>query len=191
MANTQSLWSNERAIPKKGGSMEVDNLTMINAKLDALSKRMNQMSVNAVSTSDLSSSCELCQGNHPTIKCQMMQGLSMENVNYVNNFKGQQNQVYGNTYNPSWRNHPNFSWSNQGNSQWKQQAPPGFGNQNAQHHQSQFHQDKGSSSGVSLKNKLEKFIDKVSTKMNQQDETTKRFKQMFKNHSSSIHNLEI
>ena len=52
--------------------MEVDNLTMINAKLDALSKRMNQMSVNIVSTSDLSSSCELCQGNHPTIECQMM-----------------------------------------------------------------------------------------------------------------------
>ena len=31
----------------------------------------------------------------------------------------------------------------------------------------------------------------MSAKMNQQDETTKRFEQMFKNHSSSIHNLEI
>ena len=72
MANTQSLWSNERVIPKKGGSIEVDNLTMINTKLDALSKRMNQMNVSTVSTSDLSSSCELCQGNHPTIECQMM-----------------------------------------------------------------------------------------------------------------------
>ena len=107
---------------------------MINAKLDALSKRMNQMSVNVVSTSDLSSSSELCQGNHPTIECQMMQGLLMDNVNYMNNFKGQQNQVYGNTYNPSWRNHPNFSWSNQGNNQRRQHAPPKFGSQNAQHH---------------------------------------------------------
>ena len=77
MANTQSLWSNERDIPKKGGSIKVDNLTMINAKLDALYKRMNQINVNIVSTSDLSSSCELCQGNHPTIECQTMQGLSM------------------------------------------------------------------------------------------------------------------
>ena len=93
---------------------------MINAKLDALSKKMNQINVNIVSTSDLTSSCEMCQGNHPTIECQMIQGLSMENVNYVNNFKGQQNHVYGNTYNPSWRNHPNFSWSNQGNNQWRQ-----------------------------------------------------------------------
>ena len=49
--------------------MEVDNLTMINAKLDALSKRMNQMNINVMSTSDLFSSCELCQGNHPTIEC--------------------------------------------------------------------------------------------------------------------------
>ena len=101
MANTQSLWSNERTIPKKGGYIEVNNLTMINVKLDALSKRMNQMNVNVVSTSDLSSSYKLCQGNHPTIECQMMQGLPMENVNYVNNFKGHQNQLYGNTYNPS------------------------------------------------------------------------------------------
>ena len=60
MANTQSLWSNERAIPKKGWSIEVDSLIMINAKLDTLSKRMNQMKVNVVSTFDLSSSCELC-----------------------------------------------------------------------------------------------------------------------------------
>ena len=93
----------------------------------------------------------------------MMQGLSMESVNFVNNFKGQQNQVHGNTYNPSWRNHPNFSWSNQGNNQWRPQAPPGFGGLNAQQHQSNFQQDKG----ISLESKLDKFMDVMSTKMNQ------------------------
>ena len=76
--------------------------------MDALSKRINKMSVNAVSTSSLSSYYELCQGGHLTIDCQLMQGLSIENVNYVSNFKGHQNQMHGNTYNPSWRNHPNF-----------------------------------------------------------------------------------
>ena len=59
MANTQSLWSNARAIPKKAGSIEVDSLTMLNAKLDSLSKRIGKMSVNVVSTSPLSSFCEL------------------------------------------------------------------------------------------------------------------------------------
>ena len=34
-------------------------------------------------------------------------------------------------------------------------------------------------------------MDVMSVRMNQQDETTKRFEQIFKNHSSSIHNLEI
>ena len=36
MANTQSLWTNERAISRKGGPIEVDVLTMLNAKLDSL-----------------------------------------------------------------------------------------------------------------------------------------------------------
>ena len=68
--------------------MEVDSLTMLNAKMDALSKKMDKMSVNDVSISNLSFSCELRQGDHPIIECQLMQGLSMESVNYVNNFKG-------------------------------------------------------------------------------------------------------
>ena len=87
MANTQSLWSNERTITKKVGAIDVDGLTMLNAKLDALTKRMDKVNVNAVST--LSSSCELCQGGHPTIECQLMQGMSpTEGVNYMGNFKG-------------------------------------------------------------------------------------------------------
>ena len=40
------------------GAIEVDNFTILNAKLDALTKRMDKVNVNAVST--LSSSCELC-----------------------------------------------------------------------------------------------------------------------------------
>ena len=60
MANTQILWYNARDIPKKAGSIEVDSLTMLNAKLDFLSKRIDKMSVNIVSTSPLSSFCELC-----------------------------------------------------------------------------------------------------------------------------------
>ena len=87
MANTQSLWSKERTITKIAGAREVDNFTMLNAKLDALIKRMDKVNVNSVYT--LSSSCELCQGGHPTIECQLMQGMSpTEGVNYMGNFKG-------------------------------------------------------------------------------------------------------
>ena len=90
MANTQSLWSNERTITKIAGAREVENFSMLNAKLNTLTKRMDKVNVNAVST--LSSSCELCQGGHPTIECQLMQGMSLtEGVTNMGNFKGSQN----------------------------------------------------------------------------------------------------
>ena len=54
--------------------------------------------------------------------------------------------------------------------------------------QSQFNQDKGASS---MESKIEKFMDVMSSKMNQQDEAQKRMEQMIRNHSSSIHNLEV
>ena len=57
--------------------------------------------------------------------------------------------------------------------------------------QRQFQQDKGSSSGSSIESKMEKFIDVMSFKMNQQNEAQKRMEQMIRNHFSSIHNLEV
>ena len=83
------MWSNERTITKKAKAIEVDSLTILNAKLDALIKRMDKVNVSVVST--LSSSYELCQGGHPTIECQMMEGMTTEGVNYVDNFKEPQN----------------------------------------------------------------------------------------------------
>ena len=138
------------------------------------------MSINAVSTSSLSSFCELCQGRHPTFECHLMQNLSMENISYMSNFNGQQqNVVHGNAHNPSWRNHPNFSWSNQENNQWRPQIPLSFGGQNAQQPQSHFQQDKSSSLGTSWENKMDKFMDIMATKMDQQDETIKRLEGRF------------
>ena len=55
----------------------------------------------------------------------------------------------------------------------------------------QFNQDKGSSSRSSMESKMEKFMDVMSSKMSQQDEAQKRMEQMIRNHSSSIHNLEV
>ena len=55
MENTQSLWANERVIPRKGGKIKIEGLIMVNAKLDALTKRMDKMGLNAIS----SSTCEL------------------------------------------------------------------------------------------------------------------------------------
>ena len=66
MANTYSLWSNERAMTRKGGTLDMDRLTMMNAKLDALIKRIDKMGLNAISSS-ISSSYELFHSGHPIL----------------------------------------------------------------------------------------------------------------------------
>ena len=105
ITTAQHLWNNERAmITKKQGVIGVNEMTMVTAKLDALAHELKKMNVNALSTS---SNCGLCQGDHGTNECILMQ--NMENANYVQN----RGNSYGNTYNSSWRNHPNFSKKNQ------------------------------------------------------------------------------
>ena len=44
----------------------------------------------------------------PTI--QAMREMLVEQANVVGKFKPSTNSPYGNTYNPSWRNHPNIPW---------------------------------------------------------------------------------
>ena len=39
-----------------------------------------------------------------------MREMFVEQTNVVGQFKPSINAPYGNTYNPSWRNHPNISW---------------------------------------------------------------------------------
>ena len=69
--------------------MDVDGMTMMNAKLDALIRRIDKLGLNAISAS-LPPSCEFYHGGHPSIECQQMEDLSMESMNYVGNFsKGQ------------------------------------------------------------------------------------------------------
>ena len=75
---------------------------------------------------------------------------------------------------------PNFP--NNNNNLQRQQALPGF-----QHPP----QDRM----ASVENKLDKFLDAITNKLSSQEENQKRMKakfdQIIKNHSSSIHNIEV
>ena len=57
--------------------------------------------------------CFICQSTEhlgeqcPTIPA--MREMLVEQTNVVGQFKPSTNAPYGNTYNPSWRNHPNIS----------------------------------------------------------------------------------
>ena len=58
--------------------------------------------------------CFICQSiEHLGEKCPTipaMREMLVEQANVVDQFKPSTNAPYGNTYNPSWRNHPNLSW---------------------------------------------------------------------------------
>ncbi|KAJ9128494.1 hypothetical protein P3X46_034954 [Hevea brasiliensis] len=111
-------WSNERGSARRtAGVLEVDALSMINAHFDQLTKRLDKMQANAVSTN--SQYEDSYGGGYMSLEYNSFNEPPTEQMKYVNNGgnfnQRQPNNPYSNTYNPRWRNHPNFSWSNQQN----------------------------------------------------------------------------
>jgi len=112
-------WSTERAQPRRvGGKLEIDAITLLSAKVDTMTKRLDQMNVNAVSSS-AASPCEICGSiEHMSLNCQFGSPFSQDpnEVNYVLNFNPRPtNDTYSNTYNPGWKNHPNLSYRSNSN----------------------------------------------------------------------------
>ncbi|XP_074570572.1 uncharacterized protein LOC141827240 [Curcuma longa] len=113
-------WANERGNnPKTPGKYEVDTLTLLTAKMEALNKRFDNINVSKVNM--VSSSCEICEdSSHTKEMCQVgalqAQIAQYEQCDAIGTFN-QRNNPYSNSYNPGWRNHPNFSYrNNQGSS---------------------------------------------------------------------------
>ena len=97
-------WSTERGQPKRvGDKLEVDALTLLSVKVDAMTQRFDHMNVNAVSFS-APPPCEIYGSiDHLTLNCQVGSPFAQDTnkVNYVNNFNSRPtNDPYSNTYNP-------------------------------------------------------------------------------------------
>ena len=93
-------------------------LTLLSAKVDAMTQRLDRINVNAVNSSS-SSPCEICGSiKHLTLNCQVRSLFSQDpnEVNYVQNFNPRPaNDLYSSTCNPGWKNHPNFSYKSNPN----------------------------------------------------------------------------
>ncbi|KAJ9177189.1 hypothetical protein P3X46_012429 [Hevea brasiliensis] len=108
-------WSCERnEIKKPAGMFELDAMIMINAKFDALTRKMDKLSMKVDSSAGGSSnSVEVGAVN---VNCAadfsvLNQDFSSEQVDYVGNYNQRPGgNSFSTTYNPIWRNHPNFSW---------------------------------------------------------------------------------
>jgi len=89
MALNNFQWSTERGQPKRvGGKLEVDALTLLFAKVDATTQRLDGMNINAVNSS-APSPCEIYGSvEHVTLNCQVGSLFSQDpnEVNYVQNF---------------------------------------------------------------------------------------------------------
>lgn len=92
----------------KGVMYEVNGIDHVNAKVDALTKKIESLTVTPIATVVVTTfNCELCgTPRHKTPEFHLLVGIPSDQVNYA------QGNPYSNTYNPSWRNHPNFSYKN-------------------------------------------------------------------------------
>ena len=88
---------------KAAGGYEIDSLSMVNAKLDTLTKKLERLNFAGHPSQVLC--CEICGVGHATVECQNTnpnsQGCSIEQLNTLNNYNGRpQGNPYSNTYNP-------------------------------------------------------------------------------------------
>ena len=119
--NPREIERMRRQPSTKGGMYFLPEDMDMKAKVSTLARRLEELEmrnsheVQAVTEIPVPNKpCFICQStNHlreqcPTIPA--MREMLVEQVNVVDQFKPLTNALYGNTYNPSWRNHPNLSW---------------------------------------------------------------------------------
>ena len=172
-------WHNPRSSQGKKSLYQVDSTTSLVAQVEALTTRLNKLSkaqVNTVTT-DFNNSQD---GQTPP--------LEVEQVDFVNANR-QQNNPYGNTYNPGWRNHRNFSWRDGVNAQ-----PPGFGQQQRppqnfqQRYQGQYQGSKPN--GPPLEELLAKFITESESRYKQYDEKIRMQEADLNTQKASLQTIE-
>lgn len=92
----------------KVGISEVNNLDHMNAKMDAISQKVESLVINpTVTVAAVHTGCEICgTPGHVTAEYSLLAETNLDQINYA------QGNPYSNTYNHRWRNHPNFSYKN-------------------------------------------------------------------------------
>ncbi|XP_022881061.1 uncharacterized protein LOC111398380 [Olea europaea var. sylvestris] len=91
---------------------EVDVYSALSATIDSLFHKVEKITQSANAEQTKKANCEECGSEHMTVECPILtQGK--EQTDFAQWGQCQQNNVYGETFNPSWKKYPNFYWSNQ------------------------------------------------------------------------------
>ena len=90
----------------------MDVYSALSAKIDSLFHKVENITQSANAAQTEKANCEECGAEHMATECPILtQGK--EQADFAQWGQRQQNNTYGETFNPSWKKHPNFSWSNQ------------------------------------------------------------------------------
>jgi len=78
-------WSNERGQPKRvGGKYDIDALTLLTAKMDAMTQKLDKLNVHAVNSCSPSPLCDKCGSlDHVSENCQVGNPFSPPYVEHV------------------------------------------------------------------------------------------------------------
>ncbi|XP_062103706.1 uncharacterized protein LOC133814808 [Humulus lupulus] len=131
MAMSNYQWPAERDTSQRkvAGVHELDAITTLTAQVASLTKQLQQNKISAQAQAiQMQSGCELCGGPHLYEQCTVanMYGnipVDQAQVQAVGNFQRPYQNLFSNTYNLGWRNHPNFSWRNNQGKQSQFQGP--------------------------------------------------------------------
>jgi hypothetical protein len=126
MAQNHYQWGSERTLVEKsqmkGGMYEISHIDQVYARLDALTQKVENLSTTPTATVAVANQdCELCGAQGHTIaECQVLTGVSQDQVNYT------QGNPYSNNFNPGFKNHPYLSYKSNNALYAPSSAPPGY-----------------------------------------------------------------
>jgi len=86
MALNNFQWSSKRTQPKRvGGKFEIDTLTLLSTKVDAMTQRLDRLNVNSVNSNALSPYDTCGSIEHITLHCPVRSPFSQASneVNYI------------------------------------------------------------------------------------------------------------
>ncbi|KAL5754189.1 hypothetical protein ACOSP7_022409 [Xanthoceras sorbifolium] len=186
MASNNYQWSNERATTQRvAGVYEIDEVASLKAQMVAMASQINKLTVNSVQPV---MSYDLYLAPHASTDYQVGNPFASgpsDQVNYVQNFNRQQNNLYSATYNSGWKNHPNFSWSNQQQGNVRP-SPPGF-----QNRQPSYQCAMGSQCSGQQEKKQDAIITKMDAQIDVQESSIKQISQAVQQSQVAIQNLEV
>lgn len=88
--------------------LPLDTHTSLLAQIEMLNKKLAESNLGRASVSQVQLlRCDFYGRKHENGRCSLEE--TDEEVEFAN---FQKNNVYSNTYNPGWKDHPNFCWSN-------------------------------------------------------------------------------